>query len=229
MTSCSDSATTGWTTGCVGAAQVADARASTRLEPQPAHGRPSYTVAHATRARAAAGHVPGRSLLPRHGRIRRPRARARRRRRDRAGRPDLLRSAGLQRRLRRRARALARHTIDVLGASDEPVVVPSGSCGDMVIHQYAALLGDDPEYGPKARALAARTYELTTFLRACSGVTDVGAHGDRHAVLPRLLPRPARPRRRRRAEGAAGAGHAARRRVRCPKPRSAAASAACSR
>lgn len=73
------------------------------------------------------------------------------------------------------ARALARHTIDVLGASDDPVVIPSGSCGDMVIHQYAALLDDDPEYGPKARALAARTYELTTFLTQVLGVTDLGA------------------------------------------------------
>ena len=73
------------------------------------------------------------------------------------------------------ARALARHTIDVLSASDDPVVVPSGSCGDMVIHQYVALLGDDPEYGPKARALAARTYELTIFLTRVLGVTDVGA------------------------------------------------------
>ena len=107
------------------------------------------------------------------------------------------------------SRALARHTIDVLSASDDPVVVPSGSCGDMVIHQYVALLGDDPEYGPKARALAARTYELTTFLARVLGVTDVGATGDRHAVLPRLLPRPARPRRRQRAEGAARGRRAA--------------------
>jgi len=75
------------------------------------------------------------------------------------------------------ARTLARHTIDVLTASDDPVVVPSGSCGDMVIHQYAALLADDPDYGPKARAVAARTYELTTFLARVLGVTDVGATG----------------------------------------------------
>jgi L-lactate dehydrogenase complex protein LldE len=73
------------------------------------------------------------------------------------------------------ARTLARHTIDVLSASDDPIVVPSGSCGDMVIHQYVALLGDDPEYGPKARAIAARTYELTVFLTRILGVTDLGA------------------------------------------------------
>jgi L-lactate dehydrogenase complex protein LldE len=77
------------------------------------------------------------------------------------------------------ARALARHTIDVLSQSDAPVVVPSGSCGDMVIHQYEALLADDPTYGDKARALAHRTYELSAFLVDVMGVTDVGAsaHG----------------------------------------------------
>ena len=33
------------------------------------------------------------------------------------------------------ARAMARHTIDVFSASPDPVVIPSGSCGDGVIHQ----------------------------------------------------------------------------------------------
>jgi L-lactate dehydrogenase complex protein LldE len=73
------------------------------------------------------------------------------------------------------ARAMARHTIDVLSASSAPVVVPSGSCGDMMIHHYAALLRDDPNYGPRATALAARTHELTAFLVDVLGVTDVGA------------------------------------------------------
>src|SRR6266542_3168001 len=73
------------------------------------------------------------------------------------------------------ARAMARHTIDVLSVSDAPVVIPSGSCGDMVIHQYATLLKDDLVYGPKAAALDARTYELTQFLVDVMGVTDVGA------------------------------------------------------
>jgi L-lactate dehydrogenase complex protein LldE len=73
------------------------------------------------------------------------------------------------------ARAMAKHTIDAFSASDAPVVIPSGSCGDMVIHQYATLLKDDPIYGPKAAALDARTYELTQFLVDVLGVTDVGA------------------------------------------------------
>jgi L-lactate dehydrogenase complex protein LldE len=73
------------------------------------------------------------------------------------------------------ARSMARHTIDVLSASHAPIVVPSGSCGDMMIHHYAALLRDDPNYGPRATALAARTHELTKFLVDVLGVTDVGA------------------------------------------------------
>jgi L-lactate dehydrogenase complex protein LldE len=73
------------------------------------------------------------------------------------------------------ARAMAAHTIDVLSTSDAPIVVPSGSCGDMVMHHYATLLADHPIYGPKARDVAARTYELTQFLVDVVGVTDVGA------------------------------------------------------
>ena len=73
------------------------------------------------------------------------------------------------------ARAMARHLVDVFSVSDLPVVVPSGSCGDMVIHQAPALLADDPAYADRARALAARTYEFTAFLVDVLGVTDVGA------------------------------------------------------
>ena len=73
------------------------------------------------------------------------------------------------------ARVLARHTIDVLTKSPDPVVIPSGSCGDMISHQYATLLADEPAYAERARELSARTYELTTFLVDIMGVTDVGS------------------------------------------------------
>jgi L-lactate dehydrogenase complex protein LldE len=73
------------------------------------------------------------------------------------------------------ATAMARHTIDVFSVSPDPVVIPSASCGDMVIHQYAQLLAADPVYGPKAKALSARTFEFTTYLVDHLGVTDVGA------------------------------------------------------
>ena len=73
------------------------------------------------------------------------------------------------------ARLMARHTVDVFGGSGEPVVVPSGSCADMVVHQAPALLAGDPEYGPRASALAARTFELTDFLVRVLGHSDCGA------------------------------------------------------
>lgn len=62
------------------------------------------------------------------------------------------------------ARAMARHAIDVLSRSQHEVVIPSGSCTDMVVHQYPALLAGDPVYGPKAARLAKRTREFSDFV-----------------------------------------------------------------
>jgi len=75
------------------------------------------------------------------------------------------------------AAEMARHTIRVLSASPDPVVVPSGSCADMMVHHYPELFADDGVYGPLARQLASRTYELSQFLVDVLGVTDVGARG----------------------------------------------------
>ena len=73
------------------------------------------------------------------------------------------------------ARRMARHTIGVLeAAGDAPVVLPAGSCTAMIRHHYADLFADDPAWLPRARALAARTYEFTEFLVDVLGVTDLG-------------------------------------------------------
>jgi L-lactate dehydrogenase complex protein LldE len=74
------------------------------------------------------------------------------------------------------ARAMARHTLDVLARSDAPIVIPSGSCADMIVHHYPELFAGDPEYGPLAEAVAKRTYEFSQFLVDVLGVSDVGAH-----------------------------------------------------
>ncbi|MAM85278.1 MAG: Fe-S oxidoreductase [Acidobacteria bacterium] len=73
------------------------------------------------------------------------------------------------------ARAMARYTIDLLERSPVPIVVPSGSCGDMIVHRYRELLADDPAYAPKAERVAARTYELSQYLVEVLKVEDVGA------------------------------------------------------
>jgi L-lactate dehydrogenase complex protein LldE len=75
------------------------------------------------------------------------------------------------------ARAMARHTLDVLCASDAPIVVPSGSCADMVVHRYPELLAGDPAYAGKAADVAGRTYELSQFVVDVLGVTSLGATG----------------------------------------------------
>lgn len=76
------------------------------------------------------------------------------------------------------ARAMARYTLDILSRSEAPIVVPSGSCGDMIIHHYPKILADDPLYAAKAKAVAGRTYEFSQFLVNVLGVTDVGAVSD---------------------------------------------------
>ena len=71
------------------------------------------------------------------------------------------------------ARDLARRFLDVFAAPD-PVVAPSGSCVAMV-RAYPGLLAADPELAEAARALAARTYELSQFLVDVLGAEDLGA------------------------------------------------------
>lgn len=61
------------------------------------------------------------------------------------------------------AKALARQAIAAFEAYDY-VVAPSGSCAAMLKLHYPELLADDPTDSARAVALAAKTYELTSFL-----------------------------------------------------------------
>lgn len=72
------------------------------------------------------------------------------------------------------ARAAARHTIEVLEAASGPVVVPSGSCGDMLIHQYESLFEREPSWRERARALAGRCRELSRFVLDSLGGRPLG-------------------------------------------------------
>jgi L-lactate dehydrogenase complex protein LldE len=72
------------------------------------------------------------------------------------------------------AATLARRTLDLLSRSSAPIVVPSGSCADMIVHQYPRLFEDDPVYGPRAREIASRCHEFSQFLVDVLGVHDVG-------------------------------------------------------
>lgn len=76
---------------------------------------------------------------------------------------------------RAEARTLAEKFISQFEESEaEAIVSPSGSCTVMV-HHFAELFPDDPEWRHRAQAVAARTYELSSFLVRVLKVEDVGA------------------------------------------------------
>ena len=61
------------------------------------------------------------------------------------------------------AREMAAHTLDVLDATEGTIVIPSGSCVQMIVHHYIELFaGTDRE--DQAVRVASRVRELTQFL-----------------------------------------------------------------
>lgn len=75
---------------------------------------------------------------------------------------------------RETARAIARQVVDLFLDYDY-VVLPSGSCAGMIRAHYPKLLADDPNYAAKAQTLAAKTYELLSFLVRVMRVEKTGA------------------------------------------------------
>lgn len=102
-------------------------------------------------------------------------------------------------------KAIARRTIAAFESYDY-VVVPSGSCGGMLKEHYPALFEDEPEWAQRARRLAARTWELVSFLHdvrelrtvtarydgvvtyhdSCSGLRELGIKHQPRALLARV-------------------------------------------
>ena len=80
--------------------------------------------------------------------------------------------------LRRDARAIAEHTIKVFENTTGDIVTPSGSCAHMFRHNYPELFDGDSVWLPRAKSLAARTYEFTEYLVDKLGVIDIGAKWD---------------------------------------------------
>src|SRR5437588_3556451 len=76
------------------------------------------------------------------------------------------------------AKAVARQVIAAFAGYDY-VVAPSGSCAGMVKVHYRELFADEPEMLAQAQDLAARTYELMSFLVDVRGMTEVASHWPR--------------------------------------------------
>lgn len=75
------------------------------------------------------------------------------------------------------ARPLARRTIELFEPYDA-VVLPSGSCAAMLRHGYLDLFREDLVWWTRARALAAKSYELAEFLVRVLGRVELGARFD---------------------------------------------------
>ena len=78
---------------------------------------------------------------------------------------------------RRTARDMARGIIEAFSGYDY-VVAPSGSCAGMLRAHLPHLFDDDPNLRGQADALAARTYELISFLTDVMEVASVDAACD---------------------------------------------------
>lgn len=78
--------------------------------------------------------------------------------------------------MRNDARKMAQRTIEIFEKAPGPVIIPSGSCTDMVRHGYLELFKDSPDWKLRADALAKRTYEFTEFLVDELGIEDFGVH-----------------------------------------------------
>jgi L-lactate dehydrogenase complex protein LldE len=72
------------------------------------------------------------------------------------------------------ARAIARQVIAAFEPFDY-LVAPSGSCTGTIKKHYPALFAEDPEWRPRAEALAEKAFELISFLTDVRGVTAVPA------------------------------------------------------
>lgn len=103
-------------------------------------------------------------------------------------------------------RRIARRTIEIFSDFDY-VVAPSGSCIRTLRHDYPDLLAGDPVWLPRAERLAARAFELTSFLAdvlgwdgpaaavpactltyhdTCSGLRGLGVKAQPRALLARV-------------------------------------------
>ena len=79
------------------------------------------------------------------------------------------------------AKAIACGVVAAFEAFDY-VVAPSGSCAGMIREHYPGLLADDLDWAARARDVARRTYELTSFLVDVMGVTQTDAPEFQHRV-----------------------------------------------
>jgi L-lactate dehydrogenase complex protein LldE len=83
------------------------------------------------------------------------------------------------------ARRMFEYTLSVLDPTEGPIVVPSGSCADMLIHHGPVLVSDSSELSAAAARVAGRVKELTSFLVDDLAVTELGARTEARVAFHR--------------------------------------------
>ncbi len=79
------------------------------------------------------------------------------------------------------AKAIASQVIDAFAEYDH-VVAPSGSCAGMIRVHYPEMFADDPVMLPRTQDLAARSWELVSFLVDVCGMRELAANWRRAAT-----------------------------------------------
>lgn len=75
---------------------------------------------------------------------------------------------------------IARQVVNAFEGFDY-IVAPSGSCAGMLRVHYPEVLKNDAAYAPRARAMAAKSHELVSFLVNVRGMKDVAARCETRA------------------------------------------------
>jgi len=82
---------------------------------------------------------------------------------------------------RETAMAIARQVLDAFEGYDH-VVAPSGSCAGMLRRHYPQVFADEPAALPRVQQLAARSWELVSFLVDICGMQAVRARWERRVT-----------------------------------------------
>jgi L-lactate dehydrogenase complex protein LldE len=77
--------------------------------------------------------------------------------------------------------AIARQVLDAFEGYDH-VIAPSGSCAGMLRRHYPQVFADDPAVLPRVQQLAARSWELVSFLVDVCGMQAVRARWERRVT-----------------------------------------------
>lgn len=73
------------------------------------------------------------------------------------------------------AKRVAQYTLELLSKTTGSIIIPSGSCAHMIIHNYPLFFHGDDKYSDMAKSILIRCREFTQFIVDDLGITDLGA------------------------------------------------------